>query len=104
MLAREDDVLMIPVIGTGFGVVEEQIVSSVMVRDNASSWFELIAVLMGECAILALVPIQETCHPTLITGSPFSSFWHRWVTVRLDRAGERHAWSIGTSYESWYNT
>jgi hypothetical protein len=31
MLARDDDVLMIPIIGTGFGAVEERIVSSMVV-------------------------------------------------------------------------
>jgi hypothetical protein len=57
MLAREDDVLMIPIIGTGFWVVEERIVSPVVIGDNTPSRFELIVVLMGECAILALVSI-----------------------------------------------
>jgi hypothetical protein len=36
MLIREDDVLMIPVIGTGFGVIEEGIVPSMVVRDDTS--------------------------------------------------------------------
>jgi hypothetical protein len=69
MLAREDDILMIPVIGTGFGVVKEGIISSVMVEegiissmmvwDDALSWFETVATLMGERTILALVSIQK---------------------------------------------
>jgi hypothetical protein len=36
MLAREDDVLMIPIIGTSFGVFEERIVSSVVVWNDTS--------------------------------------------------------------------
>jgi hypothetical protein len=104
MFAREDDVLMIPFIGTGFGGVEERIVSPVVVWDDAPPWFESIATLVGKCTILALVSIQETCCPAPITGSPFSSFWGRWVVVRSGRAGEGHAWSIGASYESWDNT
>jgi hypothetical protein len=57
MLAREDDVLMILVIGTGFGAVKERVIPSVVVQDDASSWFELVAMLMGKCTILALVSI-----------------------------------------------
>jgi hypothetical protein len=37
MLTREDDALMIPVIGAGFRGVEEQIVSSIVVRDDTLS-------------------------------------------------------------------
>jgi hypothetical protein len=57
MLAREDDVLMIPVIGTGFRVIEEGIVPSKVVRDDTSPWFELVAMLMGEGTVFALVSI-----------------------------------------------
>jgi hypothetical protein len=60
MLTREDDALMIPIIGTGFGVVKERIVSSMVVRDNTLSWFELVAPLVRERTVLALVSIQET--------------------------------------------
>jgi hypothetical protein len=59
MLAREDDVLMIPVIGTGFGVVEKGIVPSMVVRDDASSRFEAVTALMGEGIVSALVSVQE---------------------------------------------
>jgi hypothetical protein len=57
MLAREDDALMIPIIGTGIGTVEERIIPSVVVQDDALSWFESVATLMGESTILALVSI-----------------------------------------------
>jgi hypothetical protein len=57
MLAREDDVLMIPIIGTGFGVVKEGIIPFVMVRDDTLSWFESVATLVGESAILAFVSV-----------------------------------------------
>jgi hypothetical protein len=104
MLAREDDVLMIPVIGTGFRVVEEGIVPSMVVQDDAPPWFESIATLMGECTIFALMFVQETCRPTPVTGGPFSSFWWRWEVVRPSGAWERHAWSVGAAYEPWDNT
>jgi hypothetical protein len=104
MLAGEDDVLMIPVIETGFGGVEERIIPSVVVGDNAPSWFESVATLVGERTILALVSVQETCRTAPITGSPFSSFWRRWVVIRSGRVGERHAWAIGPLYESQDNT
>jgi hypothetical protein len=86
MLAREDDILMIPIIGTGFGVIEEGIVSSMVVWDNAPSWFELFTMLMGEHTIFALVSVQETRRPTPVTGGPFSSFWLRWEVVRSSGA------------------
>jgi hypothetical protein len=60
MLTREDDIFMIPVIGTGFRMVEERIIPSVVVWDDTPTWFELVAMLMGESAIFALVSIQET--------------------------------------------
>jgi hypothetical protein len=88
MLAREDDILMIPVIGTGFGGIEEGIIPSMVVWDNTSSWFESVAMLVGECAILALVSVQEACCSTPMTGDSFSSFWRRWVVVRLGGTGE----------------
>jgi hypothetical protein len=58
MFAREDDALMIPVIGTCFGVVEEGIVPSMVVGDGTSSGFEAVATLVGEGTIPTLVPIQ----------------------------------------------
>jgi hypothetical protein len=57
MLAGEDDALMIPVIGTGIGTVKEQKIPSVVVQDDALSWFESVATLMGESTILALVSV-----------------------------------------------
>jgi hypothetical protein len=60
MLTREDDVLMIPIIGTGFRVVEEGIIPSMVVRDDAPSWFETVATLMGESTIFAFMSVQET--------------------------------------------
>jgi hypothetical protein len=57
MFAREDDILMIPIIGTGFRVIEEGIVPSMVVRDDALPWFESVATLMGERTIFALVSI-----------------------------------------------
>jgi hypothetical protein len=65
---------MIPIIGTSFGVVEEGIVSSMMVGDNALPRFELVTTLMGKSAIFALVSIQEAGCATPVTGGPFSSF------------------------------
>jgi hypothetical protein len=57
MLAREDDVLMIPIIGTCFGMFEERIIPSMVVRDDTSTGFEPVATLVGERTIFALVPI-----------------------------------------------
>jgi hypothetical protein len=57
MLAGKEDILMIPVIGTGFGVVEEGVVPSMVIRDGTSSLFELIAALMWEGTIFAFMSI-----------------------------------------------
>jgi hypothetical protein len=57
MLAGEDDVLMIPVIGTGFGAIEEQIIPSMVVQDNTPSWFESVATLVGQGTIFALMSV-----------------------------------------------
>jgi hypothetical protein len=89
MLAREDDVLMIPIIGIGFRVVEEGIVPSMVVWDDTLSWFKLVTTLMGQCTIFALVSIQETRRSTPVTGSPFLSFWWGWEVVRPSGAWER---------------
>jgi hypothetical protein len=60
MLAREDDALMIPIIGTGCWVVKEGIIPSVVIRDGALSGFEMVAMLVGESTIPTLVSVQET--------------------------------------------
>jgi hypothetical protein len=57
MFAREDNVLVIPVIGTGLGVVEERVIPSMVVRDDTPSRFEPFATLMGESTIPALVSV-----------------------------------------------
>jgi hypothetical protein len=74
MFARKDDALMIPIIGISFRVVEEGIVSSMMVGDDTLPRFELVATLMGKSAIFALVSVQEADRATPVTGGPFSSF------------------------------
>jgi hypothetical protein len=57
MLAREDNAFMVPVVGTGFGVVEERVVPSVVVWDNTPSRFEGGTSLVREATVPALVPI-----------------------------------------------
>jgi hypothetical protein len=57
MFAREDDALMIPVIGTCLGVIEEGIIPSMVVEDGTSSWFKAVAMLMREAAIPTLMPV-----------------------------------------------
>jgi hypothetical protein len=51
---------MIPVIGTGFRVVEEGIVPSMVVWNDASPRLEMVATLVGEGTIPTLVSVQET--------------------------------------------
>jgi hypothetical protein len=48
---------MIPVIGTGFGVVEEGVIPSMVVWDDTPSRFEPVATLIGEAAVFALVSV-----------------------------------------------
>jgi hypothetical protein len=59
MLAREEDALMIPVIGTCSQVVEVGVISSMVFRDGAATWFILIASLVWEPTISTLVPVQQ---------------------------------------------
>jgi hypothetical protein len=47
MLAREEDALMIPVIGTCSRVVEKGVIPSVVVGDGATPGFVSIATLVG---------------------------------------------------------
>jgi hypothetical protein len=103
MFAREDDVLMIPIIGTGFGVIEEGVISSMVVQDDAPLRLELIAMLMGEPAIPAFVSVQEAGCAAPMTGGPFLSFWQGWVFIGPSWMGEGHAWSFGVLYELWNN-
>jgi hypothetical protein len=58
MFTREKDALMIPVIGTCLWVVEEGVISSMVVRDGTTTWSVLVATLMGQSAISTLVSIQ----------------------------------------------
>jgi hypothetical protein len=57
MLARKEDALMIPVIGTCLQVVEVGVIPSMMVGDGATTWSVTVAMLMEETAVPALVPI-----------------------------------------------
>jgi hypothetical protein len=59
MLAREEDALMIPIIGTCSRVVEVGIIPSMVFRDGTTTWFIPVATLVGERTISALVPIQQ---------------------------------------------
>jgi hypothetical protein len=59
MLAREEDVLMIPVIGTCSGVVKVGIIPSMVFRDGTTTWFIPVAALVGERTISALVSVQQ---------------------------------------------
>jgi hypothetical protein len=104
MLSREDDALMIPVIGTGLRVVEEGIIPSMVVQDDAPPGLELVAALVQESTIFALVSVQETGCAAPVTGGPFSSFWSGWVFVGLSQVGEGHAWSFRALYEVQDNT
>jgi hypothetical protein len=58
MLAREEDALMIPVIGTCLRVIEIGVVTPMMFGDGAATWFVSVASLVGESTILAFVSIQ----------------------------------------------
>jgi hypothetical protein len=58
MFAREEDALMIPVIGTCLWVVEVGVIPSMMFEDGAATWFIPIATLVGESAISTLVSVQ----------------------------------------------
>jgi hypothetical protein len=60
MLTQEEDALMIPVIGTRLRVVEVGVISSMVFRDGAVTWFVPIALLVGESTIPTLVAIQQT--------------------------------------------
>jgi hypothetical protein len=60
MLAREEDALMIPVIGTRSQVVEVGVISSMVFGDGTATWFVPIASLVGESAIPTLVAVQQT--------------------------------------------
>jgi hypothetical protein len=75
MLAREDNPFVGPIVGTGLRVVEEGVIPSVMVWDDALPRLELLAILVGETTVPALVSVQETTQSTPMTGGPFSSFW-----------------------------
>jgi hypothetical protein len=57
MLAREEDALVIPVIGACLWVVEEGIIPSMMFGDGAATWFIPIASLVGESAVSAFMPV-----------------------------------------------
>jgi hypothetical protein len=59
MFAREEDALMIPVIGTCSRVVEEGVIPPMVFRDGAATWFVSVASLVGESAISTLVPVQQ---------------------------------------------
>jgi hypothetical protein len=60
-----------------------------------------MASLVREATVLALVSVQEAACAAPMTEGPFSSFrWGR-VIVGPSRVRERHAWSLGTLYESW---
>jgi hypothetical protein len=100
MLSGENDSLVVPFVGTCSVMVEERVISIVVVRDDTSSWLELVTTLMGEGTISALMPIQETIRPAPVTGGPFSSFRQSQVGVRSGRSGEGHAWSLRALYES----
>jgi hypothetical protein len=57
MLAREEDALVIPVIGTGPWVVEVGVIPSMVVGDGTSTRFVSLATLVGQAAISTLVSI-----------------------------------------------
>jgi hypothetical protein len=58
MFAREEDALMIPVIGARSRVVEVGVIPSMMFGDCAATWFISIATLVGESTVSTLVPVQ----------------------------------------------
>jgi hypothetical protein len=55
MLAREEDALMIPVIGTCLWVVEVGVIPSMVFGDGTTTWFVPVATLVGQSAISTLV-------------------------------------------------
>jgi hypothetical protein len=57
MLAREEDALMIPVIGICLRVIEIGVVTSMMFGDGAATWFVLVASLVGESTIPAFMSV-----------------------------------------------
>jgi hypothetical protein len=75
MLARENDALMIPVIGTGFEMIKEGVISSMVIRNDALPRLELVTALVRESTILALVSVQEAGCAAPVAEGPFLSFW-----------------------------
>jgi hypothetical protein len=57
MLAREEDALMIPFIGTCLWVVEIGVIPSMVFGDGAATQFVSVASLVGQSAIPTLVPV-----------------------------------------------
>jgi hypothetical protein len=57
MFAREEDALMIPVIGTRSGVIEEGVIPSMVFGDGASAGFVPVAMLVGESIIPTFVSV-----------------------------------------------
>jgi hypothetical protein len=59
MLAREEDALMIPIIGTCLGVIKIGVIPSMVVGDGTTTWSILVTTLVGESTVPTLVPIQQ---------------------------------------------
>jgi hypothetical protein len=57
MLAREEDALMIPIIGTCSWVVEVGVIPSMVFGDGAAIWFIPVASLVGESTIPTFMPV-----------------------------------------------
>jgi hypothetical protein len=102
MLAVDKGPLVIPFVWAGFGVFNERVVPIVVVRYDTSPRGEGVATLVGQGAILTLVPVQQATAPTPITLIGVLSFRLGWVGVGSHRSWEGQprsfelVWEVGS--------
>jgi hypothetical protein len=101
MFAREEDALMIPVIGTCSWVVEVGVIPSMVLGDGAATWFVPIASSVGESTISTFVPVQQAGRSAPVARGPFSFFLFGGEMIRSCPVGEAQTWPLRTSNESW---
>jgi hypothetical protein len=89
MLAAEWDPFVIPIVGTGFGEVDDRVIPIVMYRHDASSGGQRDTTLMGQCTVLAFVSVQHTTAPTPVAVVGIASLELVQVCIGLDLLGGR---------------